>query len=64
MYDLCWDFSLAANPNGVGSYGWKTTANGAFTRLLNTRRGGTAEEDWEFAPGQTPVIYHNPSTIE
>lgn len=61
-YDLSRDFSIAANPNGVWSYGWKTTIDGAFTRLTVTRTGSAGEENWGLAPGQLPVIYHNPST--
>ena len=29
-YDLSRDFSIASNPNGVWSYGWKSTLTGAF----------------------------------
>lgn len=44
VFDLSRDFSIAANPNGVWSYGWKGSISGAFTLLQHTRQGSPSEE--------------------
>jgi hypothetical protein len=65
-YDVSRDFSLASNPNGVWSYGWKSNLVGTFARLLSTRTitydNGVPIECRELALGQDPVVYHNPTT--
>jgi hypothetical protein len=64
-YDLSRDFSIASNPNGVWSYGWESTLNGAFTLLSMSRtfvdRGVLLEE---LSPGVPayPLVQHNTST--
>ena len=59
-YDLQASFSVAANPNGVWSYGSKTNIAGQFTPAAYAR-AGTAES-WEHQAGVWPAIYHNNSS--
>ena len=58
-HDLGRDFSLAANPNGLWSYGSKTNLGGQFTPLSFMRAG--TPESWEYQAGTWPAIYHNNS---
>ena len=58
-HDLGRDFSLAANPNGVWSYGSITNLGGQFTPLSFMRAG--TPESWEYQAGTWPAIYHNNS---
>jgi hypothetical protein len=65
-YDVSRDFSLASNPNGVWSYGWKSNLAGGFTplpvsRILN-EDNGVPMEYWLLADGQMPTIKHNATT--
>jgi len=64
-YDLNRDFSIVSNPNGVWSYGWKSTLDGSFTPLPLSRSyvdRGVPLEEWLLAEGQVPLVQHNAST--
>ena len=63
VYDLQHDFSIAANPNGVWSYGSAETLGGQFTACAFPRSSGStmSPESWEFTEGRWPAIYHNPT---
>jgi len=64
IYDVSHDFSLAANPNGVWSYGWKPSLAGALTLLpvtgTSTCQNGVPLQLWELASSATaPLVAHN-----
>jgi RNA polymerase sigma factor (sigma-70 family) len=59
-YDLTRDFLRQANPNGVWSYGAKTSVGSPLLLLSYHRR--RAPESWEFRAGVWPAIYHNNSS--
>lgn len=64
-YDLSRDFSIASNPNGVWSYGWKSTLEGPLTLLTVPRSyaaGSIPIEDWVLADNQVPQVQHNASS--
>jgi hypothetical protein len=65
-YDLSRDFSIAANPNGVWSYGWKSDLTGGFNLLPHARTGafdnGVPVLTWELAQGVHPVVECNDTT--
>src|SRR5213075_1173158 len=64
-YDLSRDFSTASNPNGVWSYGWKSTLDGAFTLLSMSRSfvdRGVLIDELSPGVGQYPLVQHNAST--
>jgi hypothetical protein len=59
------DFSVAANPNGVWSYGWKSTLAGEFTLLAQAGSYSDGEvpfEEWQLASGEIPIVLRNAST--
>jgi len=62
-YSVSRDFSMALNPNGVWSYGWKSNVTGAFNLFLDSEPGlfdnGIAAEWWDLASHQVPAIGHN-----
>ena len=65
IHDVERDFSIAANPNGVWSYGWKSNLTEGFTLLPVPRsysNGGVPFEDWVLANNQHPAVFHNAST--
>ena len=65
VHDVERDFSIASNPNGVWSYGWKSTLTGDFTLLTFPRaysNGGVPIQDWVLADQQVPQVMHNAST--
>jgi choice-of-anchor C domain-containing protein len=66
-YDLSRDFSLAANPNGVWSYGGKLALT---TPLELMRLKGVVPDDhglpveyWQLVPGIEPTVYHNSNSV-
>ena len=63
-YDSGTDFSLAANPNGVWTYGSEPTLGGAFTAYAfsGTFSGSGAEFWGANANGDPPVDFYNPTT--
>jgi len=66
VFDLSRDFSIASNPNGVWSYGWKSTLDGLFS-LLDSSTMSTSDNDvpvevWQLAPGQIPGFMYNATT--
>lgn len=64
-YDVERDFSIAANPNGAWSYGWKSTLTGNFTLLPVARsytNGVVPMNDWVLADNQIPQVLHNASS--
>jgi hypothetical protein len=65
-YDLSRDFSAAANPSGVWSYGWKSSFTGAFSSFSESREvaldNGVPVQMWSLTGGQFPMIYHNATT--
>jgi hypothetical protein len=65
IYDLAQDISQTSNPNGVWSYGWKESTNGAFnlfTSPITTQFvEGIPLYGWGMG-GVNPAIYWNPST--
>jgi hypothetical protein len=67
IYDVSRDFSIATNPNGVWSYGWKSNLTGAFTLCsyagTSSFANGATAEYWGLANGQEPSIEKNSSTI-
>ena len=65
IHDVERDFSIASNPNGVWSYGWKSTLTGDFTLLPVGRsyfNSSVPFEDWVLANNQIPQVMHNAST--
>jgi hypothetical protein len=64
-YDLSRDFSLAGNPNGAWSYGWKGSLGGAFTLFTHSKynydSAGVPVEVWD-KPDSVPAVLHNNST--
>ena len=66
-YDLSRDFSLSSNPNGVWSYGYKTTLGGAFTLFGVSRQatdeGGALIDIWSKNSYEDAAIYHNGSGV-
>ena len=65
-FDLVRDYSTNSNPNGVWSYGWKSTLAGPFT--LFARHGFEANEPsvatfdyWLKPSGGAAALYHNPT---
>ncbi len=62
-YDLSRDFSLAANPNGVWSYGAEGSIGGSFSLLAYPQTQnvglGVVMQSWLWAGGQQPVIARN-----
>ena len=65
VHDVERDFSIASNPNGVWSYGWKSTLTGDFTLLPLARAyvdRGVMLDDWVYANNQLPQVFHNTST--
>lgn len=65
VYDASTDFSTVSNPNGVWSYGWKSTFASPFN-LFTVKRTyldyGVPVEDWLLANQQIPQIMHSTST--
>jgi hypothetical protein len=59
-YSLTGDFAIGSNPNGVWSYGTKSSLDGAMTLSSYSRSSGS-DEAWEFTQGRWPAIYHNTS---
>jgi hypothetical protein len=67
VYDASHDFSLAANPNGVWSYGWKPSLAGVFTLFTiagtGTFQNGVPVQMWEFGNGTyLPAVLYNATT--
>lgn len=65
VYDVERDFSIASNPNGVWSYGWKSDLTGNLTLLTVPRTyldRGVPIQDWVLANNQIPQVYHNSTT--
>lgn len=65
VYDVSRDFSHSANPNGVWSYGWKSSLDGPFTLLsvpaIYRVQNGVYVQQW-LAPGlSVPVLQYNGS---
>jgi len=60
IHDVSRDFSHAANPNGVWSYGWKPSLAGAFTLVsvagASTCENGVPVQLWEFGVGTVPPL--------
>jgi hypothetical protein len=61
-HDNASQFSTAANPNGVWSYGYSTTPGGAFTAFTTSATASNGLESW-FTPSVqdlgTPLVYRN-----
>src|SRR6266581_7831801 len=59
-YNLSQDFSTAANPNGVWSYGAQGTIGGSFSLLSfsesQTVQSGLAARTWAWSAGVQPAI--------
>lgn len=66
IHDVSRDFSHAANPNGVWSYGWKSELAGAFTLLsvpeTFTVENGVSFRVWWFASRTMPMVECNTTT--
>src|SRR5881394_3281262 len=56
---------VGINPNGVWSYGWKSTIIGAFTAFASARTAsfdnGVPAELWELGVGQITAVFSNQS---
>jgi hypothetical protein len=65
-YDVSGDFTIAANPNGVWSYGWKSSLAGAFAPLLYTATAGTQNgvpiQVRQLSSSQYPALLFNATT--
>lgn len=66
-YDISKSFSLAANPNGVWSYGWKSSLTGPFTLLTGTdtviHENGVPVQVWERSSWVVPpLVVYNATT--
>ena len=64
IYNLAADFSATNNPNGVWSYGYKTSSGAAFTPFVN--RVNSSGVDFWYLPsappfGSLPQIARNPT---
>jgi hypothetical protein len=70
IYDAAADFSFAANPNGVWSYGWSTTLSGPFTLDVDQRAtfDGGLQQWMGSSNGNAPdfghaSVFYNPSAV-
>ena len=65
-FDISRDFSVASNPNGAWSYGWKTTLDGSFTLLTfaktNIADNGVPHELWALNSFEQPAVLRNGTT--
>lgn len=63
-YDNANEFSIAANPNGVWSYGYSSTLGGAFNAFTTSASASNGLQSW-FTPSVqdlgTPLVYRNAS---
>jgi hypothetical protein len=60
-------FSIASNPNGYWSYGFRATLGGDLS-LMTTKgavpgNSGGLVEYWQVAPSVEPTIFHNSNTV-
>jgi hypothetical protein len=61
-YDLAGEFSVNSNPNGVWSYGWKSSIGGTFT-LMDTARTNEIPDfriwSWSVGGLSSPDAHYN-----
>lgn len=62
-YSISSAFSYTSNPNGVWSYGWKSTATGSLT-LYSSRLNNSELRSWYYTSDFNPNIAYNGSSTK